>query len=96
MRTYIHTYIHAKFIERERQDRAPPNYVGRMRSNLNFEVMLGSKSKKTAKLQKKMQNCFWLFWQKYWLQRAENLLSLSHHYCLQMLFYKIMITSISA
>ncbi len=35
-----------------------------------------------------MQNRFWLFRQKYWSQRAENLYCLSHHYCPQMLFYR--------
>ncbi len=37
---------------------------------------------------KENETLFWDFWQKYWSQRIENLHGLSHHYCLQMLFYK--------
>ncbi len=35
-----------------KKDRAPSNYVGRIRSNLNFEVILKGKRQKNAKLQK--------------------------------------------
>ena len=37
---------------------------------------------------KENETLFLAFWQKYWSQRIENLHGLSHHYCLQMLFYK--------
>ncbi len=69
------------------KDRAPPNYVGRIRSNLNFEVIWWVKKSKNSKIAKNCKIVFGFFWRKYWSQRAENLYGLSLHYCVYKCYF---------
>ncbi len=63
------------------KDRTPSNFVGRIRSNLNFEVILKVKKAKKCKIVENCKIVFGIFWQIYWPQRAEILhSSLSHKY----------------
>ncbi len=55
-----HRVIVQKILYKQK-DRAPPNYVGRIRSNLNLEVILKVKKAKNVNLQKKSRNRFWPF-----------------------------------
>ena len=55
------------------KDRTPSNFVGRIRSNLNFEVILKVKKAKKCKIVENCKIVFSIFWQIYWPQRAEIL-----------------------
>ncbi len=72
---------HKKIYQKDRAP-VPPNYVGRMRSNLYFKVIW----QVTTKLQKK--NVIGFFGKSTGHKGVKKLHGLSHHYCLQMLFHK--------
>ncbi len=50
---------------KNKKDWAPPNYVGWIRSNVNFEVILEVKKAKNEKLWKNAKSFLTIFWQRY-------------------------------